>query len=47
MLNSTFVIFSINKNNDEKLDCQDLLQFMNVNVDPLPPVTPVDMKVIL
>ncbi|XP_054011468.1 EF-hand domain-containing family member C2-like isoform X1 [Hylaeus anthracinus] len=37
----------IRRNEEEKLDYNDLLRFMNVKVDPLPPATPINIKTAL
>ncbi|XP_076165336.1 EF-hand domain-containing family member C2 [Ptiloglossa arizonensis] len=34
----------IHKNEEEKLDYNDLLRFMNIKVDPLPPAPPINIK---
>lgn len=36
---------SLHKAEDGRLDYNDLLRFMNVKIDPLPPAAPVNVKV--
>ncbi|XP_032679728.1 EF-hand domain-containing family member C2-like [Odontomachus brunneus] len=45
LLNS--MLDHLRKSEDGKLDYNDLLQFMNVKIDPLPPITPVNIKTAL
>ncbi|XP_017882993.1 EF-hand domain-containing family member C2-like [Ceratina calcarata] len=45
LLNS--MLDHINKNEEGKLDYNDLLRFMNVKIDPLPPAPPINVKTAL
>lgn len=36
---------SLRKAEDGTIDYNDLLRFMNVKIDPLPPIAPVNVKV--
>lgn len=37
--------FSLRKNEQGKLDYQDLLKFVNIALDPLPPMPPISVRV--
>lgn len=45
LLNS--MLDHIHTNEDGKLDYNDMLRFMNVKIDPLPPALPINIKVLL